>query len=107
MAKYTKRLALIATSKNLVKEIEDIVVKTLETKTLEKNASGKNTYSSSLFDINVLVMNTFGCRLFPITNISGKETFTKFAKEFGEVSPLVGALVEYAEDIEEIKRSGI
>lgn len=97
MEKYTKRLALIKTSKKLVKEIEDIVVKTLETK----------SYSSSLSDINILVLQAFGCRVFPITDIFGKETFTEFAKEFGEVSPIVGARVEYIDDNEEIKRRGI
>ena len=88
MEKYTKRLALIKTSKKLVKEIEDIVVKTLETK----------SYSSSLSDINILVLQAFGCRVFPITDIFGKETFTEFAKEFGEISPIVAALVEIHED---------
>ena len=97
MKKYAKRLALIKTSKKLVKQIEAIVVKTLETK----------SYSSSLSDINVLVLQAFGCRVFPITDISGKETFTEFAKEFGKVSPLVGACVEYIDDNEEIKRRGI
>lgn len=97
MAKYTKRVALIATSSSLTKEIEDIIVKTLENK----------SYSKALADIKALVKDKFDCRLFPITNVSDKEAFTKFAKEFGKVSPLIGALLEYNKEQEKIKRSGL
>lgn len=96
MAKYTKRVALIATSSSLTKEIEDIIVNALENK----------SYSKALVDIKALVKHKFGCKLFPVTNVSDKEAFTKFARDFGKVSPLVGAVLEYNKEQEEIKRSG-
>lgn len=97
MAKYSKRVALIATSSSLTKEIEDVIVKALENK----------SYSKALTDIKALVKDKFDCRLFPITNVSDKKAFTKFAKEFGKVSPLIGALLEYNNEQEKIKRSGL
>lgn len=89
MAKYTKRVALIATSTSLTKDIENVIVKALEDK----------SYSKALVDIKALVKHKFGCKLFPVTNVSDKEAFTEFAKEFGDVSPLIGALLEYNEDV--------
>ena len=96
MTRYTKRIALITTSPELTKEVEGIIVKALE----------KKAYTSALADINVSVVRKFGCKVVPIANVLRKETFMEFAREFGEVSPLVGAFVEYEDTLEEIKRSG-
>ena len=97
MAKYSKRIELIATSKNLVKEIEEIILNALENK----------SYSDALTDINVAVRHAFGCRVFPRTSHYADETFFQFIREFGSVCLLVGALVEYDDDYEEIKKRGL
>ena len=97
MAKYSKRIELITTSQNLTKEIDEIIMRTLDTK----------KYSDGLTDINVAVRHAFGCRVFPITNHYADETFFQFIREFGSVSLLVGALVEYDDDYEEIKKRGL
>ena len=93
MTRYTKRIALITTSPELTKEVEGIIVKALE----------KKAYTSALADINISVVRKFGCKVVPIANVLRKETFMEFAREFGEVSPLVGAFVEYEDTLEEIK----
>ena len=97
MEKYSKRIELIATSKNLVKEIEEIIQNALENK----------SYSDALTDINVTVRHEFDCRVFPRTIHYADETFFQFIREFGEVSLLVGALVEYDDDFEELKKRGL
>ena len=96
MAKYTKRLALIATSRDLVKEIEELIIKSLVT----------NTYEDVVASINHIAKCKLGCRIIPMSLRNDKEVFTEFAKEYGELSPLIGAVLEYDEDAEEIKRSG-
>lgn len=89
MAKYTKRIALIATSRDLTKEIEGIIL----------NAMEKDSYSDVVANINVTVRRKFGIkRIIPITVRPDEEVITEFAKEFGDVSPLIGALLEYNED---------
>lgn len=97
MAKYTKRVELIATSKDLVHEIEVIIMKALDEK----------CYSEALTDINASVRDRFGCRVFPMTSSYAEESFFQFIREFGEVSLLIGSVVEYDDDIEELKRRGI
>lgn len=90
MAKYEKRIALIATSRDLTKEIEGIIFKAIETE----------SYNDAVAEINVTVRHKFGItRIIPITVRSDKEVITEFAKEFGDVSPLIGALLEYNEDV--------
>ena len=101
MTTYAKRVALIATSSSLTKVIETIVVR----------AADNHSYSAAMSEINVEVRNNFDCRIFPITNSlspkKAEETFFEFAREFGKVSPIVGAVVEYNDNIEAIKRSGL
>ena len=97
MAKYSKRIELITTSKNLVKEIEEIILNALE----------NESYSDALTDINVAVLHAFDCRVFPTTIHYADETFFQFIREFGKVSLLVGALVEYDDDFEELKKRGL
>ena len=96
MAKYTKRLALIATSKEVTQKMEQIIIKSLVT----------DTYEDFVASINTIGKCKLGCRIIPISLRNDKEVFTEFAKEFGEISPLIGAVLEYDDDAEEIKRSG-
>lgn len=97
MAKYSKRVALIATSRDLTKEIEGIIIKAMK----------KESYSDAVADINVTVRQKFGIqRIIPLSLRPDEEVITEFAKEFGEISPLVGAILEYNEDCENTKRSG-
>lgn len=89
MAKYSKRIALITTSRDLTKEIEGIIFKAIET----------DLYTDAVAEINVTVRHKFGIkRIIPITVRPDKEVIIEFAKEFGDVSPLIGALLEYNED---------
>jgi hypothetical protein len=91
MAKYTKRVALIATSNEFVKEIEHLIIEALKS----------NTYKITMGYINSKTSKKFGCKVFPTDDIGDMRIFTEFAKEFGEVSPLIGAIVEYNEDVVE------
>ena len=98
MAKYTKRIALIATSRDLTKEIEGIIL----------NAMKKGSYSDAVANINVTVRKKFGIqRIIPITVRLDEEVIAEFAKEFSEISPLIGAVIEYNEDCKNVKRSGL
>ena len=97
MTKYTKRLALIATSDSLVKEIEELILKSFN----EESCAITMAY------INSKTFKRFGCKVFPVSELGVEKVFTEFTKEFGEISPLIGAVIEYNDDCEKTKRSGL
>ncbi len=87
--KYTKRIALLtpANCGNLHDKIEQELV----------DAINLGCYTRAIASINVEVYTKFGTNFF-LTRGMNEENFWMFAKDFGEISPIVGALVEIHED---------
>lgn len=88
--KYTKRVALLSlpiAGSILHNKIEKEIVE----------AINLGSYTSAIITINLEVHLKFDVNVFTPKNIN-EENFWMFAKDFGEVSPIVAALVEIHED---------
>lgn len=88
--KYAKRVALLTPANGgsiLHDKIEQELV----------DAINLGCYTRAIASINVEVYTKFGTNFF-LTRGMNEENFWKFAKDFGEISPIVAALVEIHED---------
>lgn len=87
--KYAKRVALLtpANCGNLHDKIEKEIVDAIEL----------GNYTKAIISINLEVHIKFGVNFF-LTRGMNEENFWMFAKDFGEISPIVAALVEIHED---------
>ena len=87
--KYAKRVALLtpANCGNLHDKIEKEVIEAIDL----------GNYTKAMVSINVEVYTKFGTNFF-LTRGMKEENFWMFAKDFGEISPIVAALVEIHED---------
>lgn len=103
MAKYTKRVELIASDKDALNEISKIMENCLKAalnlgftnSTWGQDVIVKvNTRSHRYFGINVLDIHSIDVTKMHIDVI-------EFAEELGKVSPMVGALVEMIKGREE------
>lgn len=88
--KYAKRVALL-TPANGGSILHDKIEKELV------DAINLGCYTRAIASINVEVYTKFGTNFF-LTRGMNEENFWKFAKDFGEISPIVVALVEIHED---------
>ena len=88
--KYAKRVALL-TPANGGSILHDKIEKEL------LDAIDLGCYTKAMVSINLEVHIKFGVNFF-LTRGMNEENFWKFAKDFGEISPIVAALVEIHED---------
>ena len=88
--KYAKRVALL-TPANGGSVLHDKIEKELV------DAINLGCYIRAIARINVEVYTKFGTNFF-LTRGMNEENFCMFAKDFGEISPIVAALVEIHED---------
>ena len=88
--KYAKRVALL-TPANGGSILHDKIEKELV------DAINLGCYTKAMVSINVEVYTKFGTNFF-LTRGTNEENFWMFAKDFGEISPIVAALVEIHED---------
>lgn len=88
--KYAKRVALLAPA-NGGSILHDKIEKELV------DAINLGCYTKAMVSINVEVYTKFGTNFF-LTRGMQEKNFWMFAKDFGEISPIVAALVEIHED---------
>ena len=88
--KYAKRVALL-TPANGGSILHDKIEKEL------LDAIDLGCYTKAMVSINLEVHIKFGVNFF-LTRGMNEENFWMFAKDFGEISPIVAALVEIHED---------
>ena len=88
--KYVKRVSLL-TPANGGSILHDKIEKELV------DAINLGCYTRAMVSINVEVYAKFGTNFF-LTRGMNEENFWMFAKDFGEISPIVAALVEIHED---------
>ena len=88
--KYSKRVALLTPANSgsiLHDKIEREII----------NAIDLGCYTKAMVNINVEVYTKFGVDFF-MTRGMNEKNFWMFAKDFGEISPIVAARVEIHED---------